>query len=143
MGGRQWGWRSASPGVRRTSHRGPRTTWTSSWTPWTNWIFEEVRMEDNVSPTMFQGKPLSAYFDLGHQGDVDYTLIDKMLALTPTERLRHHERWRVLLVEGGVPNFLEDMVGRLTQAGVEFVIVGGVSAVLQGSNLTTRDLDIC
>src|SRR4051812_24590246 len=40
MGGRQWGWRSASPGVRRTSHRGPRTNWTSSWTPWTSWIFE-------------------------------------------------------------------------------------------------------
>ena len=42
-----------------------------------------------------------------------------------------------------MPNFLEEMVSRLTKAEVEFVIVGGVSAVLQGSPITTRDLDVC
>lgn len=42
-----------------------------------------------------------------------------------------------------MPNFLEEIVVRLAQAQVEFVIVGGVSAVLQGSTITTRDLDIC
>jgi hypothetical protein len=39
------------------------------------------------------------YFDLGHQGDVDYTQILHMLAMTPTERLRHHERWRYFIKE--------------------------------------------
>jgi len=83
-------------------------------------------------------------FDLGHRGDVDYTQIAKYLAMTPTERLRHHEGWRPLLLkESAMPNFLEDTVTRLAQAQVEFIIVGGVSAVLQGAAITTRDLDIC
>jgi len=64
--------------------------------------------------------------------------------MTPTQRLRHHEGWRPLLVKANfMSNFLEDMVTRLAQAQVEFVIVGGVSAVLQGAPITTRDLDIC
>jgi hypothetical protein len=33
--------------------------------------------------------------DLGHRGDVDVTQIEKMLRLTPTERLRKHESWRL------------------------------------------------
>lgn len=37
-----------------------------------------------------------ALFDLGHQGDVDRTLLAKMLAMTPNQRLQHHERWRRL-----------------------------------------------
>jgi hypothetical protein len=73
-------------------------------------------------------KQLQPVFDLGHQGDVDYTQISKYLAMTPTQRLRHHEGWRLT---------------RLAQAQVEFVIVGGVSAVLQGAPITTRDLDVC
>jgi len=83
-------------------------------------------------------------FDLGHQGDVDRTLIEKMLALTPDERLRHHEGWRALLKgTSTMTPFMEDVVRRLVEARVEFLIVGGVSAVLQGSTLVTRDLDIC
>lgn len=83
-------------------------------------------------------------YDLGHRGDVDYTLIDKMLRMTPTERLRHHERWRGLLKGGRMlPNFVEEIVGRLQDAGVEFIVVGGVSAILQGATITTRDLHIC
>ena len=39
------------------------------------------------------------YFDLGHQGDFDYTQIAQMLAMTPLERLRHHEGWRHFLTE--------------------------------------------
>ena len=38
-------------------------------------------------------------FDLGHQGDVDYTQIVQMLALTPTERLDRHEGWRLFVKE--------------------------------------------
>lgn len=83
-------------------------------------------------------------YDLGHRGDVDYTLIDKMLRMTPTERLRHHERWRGLLKGGRMlPNFVEEIIGRLQDAGVDFIVVGGVSAVLQGATVNTRDLDIC
>lgn len=83
-------------------------------------------------------------YDLGHRGNVDYTLIDKMLRMTPTERLHHHEKWRGLLKRGRMlPNFVEEIVERLQDAGVEFIVVGGVSAVLQGAAITTRDLDIC
>jgi hypothetical protein len=83
-------------------------------------------------------------YDLGHRGEVDYTLIDKMLALSPTERLRHHEGWRGLLQGGAtVPMFHEEMIARLADSRVEFIVVGGVSAVLQGAGITTRDLDIC
>ena len=83
-------------------------------------------------------------YDLGHRGDVDYTLIDKMLRMTPTERLRHHERWRGLQRKDPMlPNFVEEMVGRLQDAGVEFIVVGGVSAILQGATVNTMDLDIC
>jgi hypothetical protein len=84
------------------------------------------------------------YFDLGHQGDVDLTQIAMQLAMTPTQRLRHHEGWRGLFFRfAETPNFLEETVVRLTKADVEYVIVGGVSAVLQGAPIVTRDLDIC
>ena len=33
--------------------------------------------------------------DLGHRGGVDVTQIERMLRLTPTERLRKHESWRL------------------------------------------------
>jgi len=89
-------------------------------------------------------KPQQPVFDLGHRGDADYTQISKYLAMTPTQRLRHHEGWRSLLLKSiPVPNFLEDMVARLAQAQVEFIIVGGVSAILQGAPIITSDLDIC
>jgi predicted nucleotidyltransferase len=84
-------------------------------------------------------------FDLGHQGDFDRTLLAKMVAMTPAQRLHHHERWRTLLRRSHepMPPFLEDLVKRLVPAGVEFVVVGGVSAVLHGATITTRDLDLC
>jgi predicted nucleotidyltransferase len=36
-----------------------------------------------------------------------------------------------------------DLLKRLSEHEVEFVIVGGVAGVLHGSSLVTRDLDIC
>ena len=39
--------------------------------------------------------------------------------------------------------FLREVISRLAGAQVEFIIVGGVSAVLQGVPITTVDLDIC
>jgi Uma2 family endonuclease len=43
--------------------------------------------------------PDSRYFALGHQGDFDRTQIAARLAMTPTERLRHHESWRLFVKE--------------------------------------------
>jgi hypothetical protein len=40
-------------------------------------------------------------------------------------------------------NFVEDLIARLNQAQVEYVIVGGISAVLHGAPIVTRDTDIC
>jgi len=83
-------------------------------------------------------------FDLGHQGDVDITLIRKMLCMTPAERARHHEGWRSILRGGKTAaTFMEDIVRQLADEQVEFVIVGMMSAVLQGSSLATTDLDLC
>jgi hypothetical protein len=39
------------------------------------------------------------YFDLGHQGDLDYTQIRRMLAMTPDQRLDRLESWRVFVKE--------------------------------------------
>ncbi len=88
--------------------------------------------------------PASLPFDLGHRGDVDYTQLVQMLAMTPAERLRHHEPWRALVKMGPVvPQFVEGIVARLAEGQVEFLIVGGVCGILHGSSLATVDLDIC
>lgn len=38
---------------------------------------------------------------------------------------------------------LSELIARLAQAEVEFVLVGGLAAAIHGSSLTTRDVDIC
>jgi Nucleotidyltransferase of unknown function (DUF6036) len=40
-------------------------------------------------------------------------------------------------------HFAKEMIVRLAEAQVEFVVVGGLSAVLQGVPIVTLDLDIC
>jgi hypothetical protein len=42
-----------------------------------------------------------------------------------------------------VQAFAERMISALSKANVEFVVVGGLSAVLQGVPIVTQDLDIC
>jgi hypothetical protein len=42
-----------------------------------------------------------------------------------------------------VQDFVKEIIARLVQAQVEFVVVGGVSAVLQGAPIVTVDLDLC
>jgi hypothetical protein len=42
-----------------------------------------------------------------------------------------------------VQQFVKDTIILLAKAQVEFVVVGGISAVLQGAPLPTIDLDIC
>lgn len=46
-----------------------------------------------------EARPDPKYFDLGHQGDFDRTQIADFLRMTPVERLRHHEGWRVFVEE--------------------------------------------
>ena len=38
---------------------------------------------------------------------------------------------------------LNDLLGRLTQARVEFVLVGAYAAIIYGASVATRDLDVC
>lgn len=38
---------------------------------------------------------------------------------------------------------LQRLLQRLDEAGVEFVLVGGYAAILHGSSLLTRDVDVC
>jgi predicted nucleotidyltransferase len=40
-------------------------------------------------------------------------------------------------------DFAKTVLAKLVEAQVEFVVVGGVSAVLQGVPITTVDLDVC
>lgn len=40
-------------------------------------------------------------------------------------------------------SFVELVIARLVDEQVEFLVVGGVSAVLQGAPIVTQDLDIC
>lgn len=56
-------------------------------------------MSPNALPEEPQAQPDPKYFDLGHQGDFDRTQIAMIFAMTPTERLRHHEPWREFVEE--------------------------------------------
>lgn len=38
---------------------------------------------------------------------------------------------------------LNELIQRLCDADIDFVIVGGFAGILHGSTLVTRDLDIC
>jgi len=38
---------------------------------------------------------------------------------------------------------LNRLIERLSDAGIDFVVVGGFAGVLHGSTLVTRDLDVC
>lgn len=44
-----------------------------------------------------QARPDIKCFDLGHQGDFDRGPIAARLAMSPTERLRQHESWRLFI----------------------------------------------
>jgi hypothetical protein len=61
---------------------------------------------------------------------IDVTLIRWMLSMTPAERLKYAE------------SRLAKTIDTLFDAGLEFIIVGGVSAILHGAPMDTADLDI-
>src|SRR5687767_6837875 len=56
-------------------------------------------MQEATDSTLNSAQPDPSLFDLGHQGDVDRTQIAALLAMSPTERLRHHEPWRLFVKE--------------------------------------------
>src|SRR6266404_4227587 len=67
-----------------------------------------------------------------------------MLRLTPTERLQRHFAWANFF--GGRivdPNFVAEVVRRLEEHTVEYLVVGGVCAMFHGALRPTIDLDIC
>jgi hypothetical protein len=53
----------------------------------------------SADPPEHDGLDVRPWLDRGHQGDVDVTQIDQTLRLTPIERLRRHERWRLFAKE--------------------------------------------
>ena len=60
---------------------------------------EQLAGESADSAPELANRPDPKYFDLGHQGDFDRTQIAMLLAMTPTERLRHHEPWQEFVEE--------------------------------------------
>ena len=58
---------------------------------------EQLAAESADSAPELANRPDPKYFDLGHQGDFDWGQIAARLAMTPTERLREHESWRLFV----------------------------------------------
>lgn len=54
-------------------------------------------MSPETQPDRLPDEVLKPYLDRGHQGDVDRTLIAGQLRLTPTERVRRNEEWRLVI----------------------------------------------
>jgi predicted nucleotidyltransferase len=52
-------------------------------------------------------------------------------------------RWRWREPGDNCVSDLNQLIQRLCDAGIDFVIVGGFAATLHGSSLVTRDLDVC
>lgn len=50
--------------------------------------------------------------------------------------------WRDSVVSHPEQADIADLIEILTDAGVEFIVIGGAAAVLHGAPITTRDLDI-
>lgn len=80
---------------------------------------------------------------------VDLTLSLRSLAMSPTERvqamqnaLEFMEELRRGTTSPGHMNSLGTAAKALADAGVNFVIIGGFAAVVQGATFLTRDLDI-
>jgi hypothetical protein len=48
---------------------------------------------------MVSDPPKPPAFDQGHREEFDYTQIDLMLRLTPSQRLNLHEGWRLFVKE--------------------------------------------
>jgi hypothetical protein len=90
------------------------------------------------------------YDDIQDENGIDLTQIDGRLSASATDRARQLESFVALMnrqkqgKEMVDPDLkLREILEQLQSEGVEFVIVGGVAAWLNGSELPTRDLDVC
>ncbi len=79
---------------------------------------------------------------------IDLSLLESSLRLTPTERLIQNEGMLALVREPErameqqhLP--VQELLNRLLDHRVDFVIIGGVAAIVHGSAYVTRDLDVC
>src|SRR5436190_16658694 len=87
------------------------------------------------------------YEDVQDENGIDLTQIDGRLSASATDRARQLESFVALMNrqkqghEMVDPDLkLREILEQLQSEGVEFVIVGGVAAWLNGSELLTRDL---
>jgi predicted nucleotidyltransferase len=93
------------------------------------------------------GSKLAAARDYG----IDLTLFLHSLDLSPEDRLRELEDAQPFLEElrratkrGGRPvTSFERTLAALSEAGIRFVVIGGVAMYARGSAHLTRDLDVC
>ncbi len=105
-------WRRLAREVHENRGRGARRFWYNG----------RMKSENFSTPTAAQIDP--SLFDVGHQGDVDRTQIAARLAMTPTERLRHHESWRSFVKEAlKRAEFRRKIVAALVDSRCEFIIV--------------------
>ncbi len=79
---------------------------------------------------------------------IDLSLLESSLLLTPTERLIQNEGMLAVVrePERAMPPQhlpLQELLNRLLDHHVDFVIIGGVAALVYGSVYVTRDLDVC
>ena len=79
---------------------------------------------------------------------IDLSLLESSLRLTPTERLIQNEGMLALVrePERAMPQKhlpVQELLNRLLDHHVDFVIIGGVAALVHGSAYVTRDLDVC
>ena len=79
---------------------------------------------------------------------IDLSLLESSLRLTPTERLIQNEGMLALVrePERAMPQQhlpIKELLNRLLDHHVDFVIIGGVAALVHGSAYVTRDLDVC
>lgn len=108
-------------------------------------IEEQKRLYDLV-----MNPPPGSKIEAAKQYGVDLTLNLRSLAMTPTERVQAMDDALEFMEElqrgAATPNHMNRLgtaVKALVDAGVNFVIIGGFAAVVQGATFLTRDLDIC
>ena len=96
----------------------------------------------------FDPRTLPPFPPTDRTGDVDMSLIDCNLRLTPAERIAQHDPrsrpccWSGKQEKSTVSANLE-LLKRLTDAGVDYVLVGGLAGIAHGSALVTYDIDVC
>jgi hypothetical protein len=95
-----------------------------------------------------EGTKETTAVDRAREYGIDLSLLESSLRLTPTERLIQNEGMLALVQEPerAMPpqHFpIQELLGRLLDLQVDFVIIGGVAALVHGSAYVTRDLDVC